>query len=103
MVYQLQPASNIKVINNNISINATGSANKYALNIRFIPALKSIESVQWEPELPHLGESHHDDLMLAIHSNKLAQIGDGSAIRMLPVLDLEKIARAFRTQQLALT
>lgn len=68
-----------------------------------IPALKSIESVQWEPELPHLGRSEHNDLMLAIHSNKLAQIGDGSAIRMLPVLDLEKIARAFRTQQLALT
>ncbi|MBL8497277.1 hypothetical protein ABF87_04055 [Nitrosomonas sp. JL21] len=67
-----------------------------------IPALKSIESVQWEPELPRLGGPEHDDLMHAIHSNKLAQIGDGNAIRMLPVLDLEKIARAFRTQQLAL-
>ncbi len=39
--------------------------------------------------------------MHAIHSNKLAQIGNGKAIRMLPVLDLEKIARAFRAQQLA--
>ena len=67
-----------------------------------IPALKSIELVQWEPELPHLGGPQHNDLTLAIHSNKLAQIGDGNAIRMLPVLDLEKIARAFRAQQLAL-
>jgi len=67
-----------------------------------IPALKSIESVHWEPELPHLGGPEHDDLMHAVHSNKLAQIGDGNAIRMLPVLDLEKIARAFRAQQLAL-
>lgn len=66
-----------------------------------IPTLKSIELVQWEPELPHFGGAGHSDLMHAIHSNKLAQIGTGKAIRMLPVLDLEKIARAFRAQQLA--
>lgn len=67
-----------------------------------IPALKSIELVQWEPELPQLGGPKHNDLMHAIHSNKLAQIGESDGIRMLPVLDLEKIARAFRAQQLAL-
>ncbi|MBV6448827.1 chemotaxis protein CheW [Nitrosomonas sp.] len=65
-----------------------------------IPALESIEPAQWEPELPQLGGSGRNSLMLAIHSNKLAQIGANDSIRMLPVLDLEKIARAFRTKRL---
>ncbi|KXK39327.1 chemotaxis protein CheW, partial [Nitrosomonas europaea] len=66
-----------------------------------IPALKSIETAEWEPELPQFGGSADDDLKRAIHSNKLAQIGNGNAIRMLPVLDLEKIGRAFRARQLS--
>ncbi|MBE7527984.1 MAG: chemotaxis protein CheW [Burkholderiales bacterium] len=67
-----------------------------------IPALKSIETVEWEPELPQFGgEAANDDLKRAIRSNRLAQIGNGNSIRMLPVLDLEKIGRAFRAQQLA--
>ncbi|MDE2389092.1 MAG: chemotaxis protein CheW [Betaproteobacteria bacterium] len=66
-----------------------------------IPALESIEPAQWEPELPQLGGSGRNSLMLAIHSNKLAQIGVNDSIRMLPVLDLEKIARAFRAKRLA--
>lgn len=65
-----------------------------------IPALESIEPAQWEPELPQLGGAERSSLMLAIHSNKLAQIGVNDAIRMLPVLDLEKIARAFRAKRL---
>ena len=65
-----------------------------------IPALKSIEVVEWEPELPRLGKSENDDLKRAIYSNKLAQIGNGDSIRMLPVLDLKKIGHAFRAQQL---
>lgn len=65
------------------------------------PALKSIEPVEWEPELPQLGESVNDDLKRAIRSGKLAQIGSGDTRRMLPVLDLEKAGRAFRAQQLA--
>lgn len=65
-----------------------------------IPALESIEPAQWEPELPQLGGSERSSLMLAIHSNKLAQIGLNNSIRMLPVLDLEKIARAFRAKRL---
>lgn len=66
-----------------------------------IPALESIEPAQWEPELPQLGGAERGSLMLAIHSNKLAQIGVNDSIRMLPVLDLEKIARAFRAKRLA--
>ena len=87
---QISPTASVLVIE--IDDEAMGFA---------IPALKSIELVQWEPELPHFGGAEHTDLMHAIHSNKLAQIGNGKAIRMLPVLDLEKIARAFRAQQLA--
>ncbi|MER0215540.1 MAG: chemotaxis protein CheW [Nitrosomonas sp.] len=66
-----------------------------------IPALESIEPAQWEPELPQLGGAERGSLMHAIHSNKLAQIGINDSIRMLPVLDLEKIARAFRAKRLA--
>jgi purine-binding chemotaxis protein CheW len=66
-----------------------------------ISALESIEPAQWEPELPQLGGAERSSLMLAIHSNKLAQIGVNDSIRMLPVLDLEKIARAFRAKRLA--
>lgn len=65
-----------------------------------IPALESIEPAQWEPELPQLGGAERSSLMLAIHSNKLAQIGVNNSIRMIPVLDLEKIARAFRAKRL---
>lgn len=64
-----------------------------------IPALKSIETAQWEPELPQHGKSELNNLKEAIQSGKLAQVGEGVAMRMLPILDLEKIANRFRAQQ----
>ena len=64
-----------------------------------IPALKSIETAQWEPELPQHGKSELNNLKEAIQSGKLAQVGESVAMRMLPILDLEKIANRFRAQQ----
>lgn len=64
-----------------------------------IPALKSIETAQWEPELPQHGKSELNNLKEAIQSGKLAQVSEGVAMRMLPILDLEKIANRFRAQQ----
>ena len=66
-----------------------------------IPALKSIEPAQWESELPQFGGSEQNSLRSAIHSNRLVQVGESGSPRMLPILDLEKIASAFRVQQLA--
>ncbi|MCC6917511.1 hypothetical protein [Nitrosomonas sp.] len=65
-----------------------------------IPTLKSIELVEWEPALLQFGGSAGDDLKCVIHSGKLARIGSGSTIRMLPVLDPEKAGRAFRARRL---
>ena len=52
-----------------------------------VPALKGIEPARWQPELPAHASGR---------SRPLALVGQGAAERMLPVLDLWKMARALR-------
>lgn len=63
-----------------------------------VPALRSIESADWEPALPRIGLNESDELTSAVHSRQLAQVGFGRHQRMLKVLDLTRIARALHRQ-----
>lgn len=63
-----------------------------------VPALKAIEPAVWEPELPALGRYGGDEFTQATRACKLALVGSGANERMLPVLDLKRIARAIQGQ-----
>jgi purine-binding chemotaxis protein CheW len=58
-----------------------------------VPQLKSIEPADWEPELPTMGGHGGHAWMGQAKSRKLALVGTGQAERMLPVLDLQDMAR----------
>lgn len=65
-----------------------------------VPALRSIESADWEPALPRVNAHASDELSLAVHSRQLAQISVGGQSRMLPVMDLRRIARVLQRSAL---
>jgi len=54
--------------------------------------LKSIETAQWEPDLPSTLNGHHR-AAAGRASGKLAQMGHGPQARMLPVVDLARLAQ----------
>jgi purine-binding chemotaxis protein CheW len=58
-----------------------------------VPQLRLIEPAQWEPRLPELGER--------VSTRQLALVGAGDDGRMVPVIDLEGLARRFQSQALA--
>jgi len=66
-----------------------------------VPALRSIELVDWEPALPRASTHPSDELALAVHSRQLAQINAGGQSRMLPVMDLRRIACVLQRSALA--
>jgi purine-binding chemotaxis protein CheW len=66
-----------------------------------VPALRSIESADWEPALPRVNTHSSDELSLAVHSRQLAQINAGGQSRMLPVMDLKRIACVLQRSALA--
>jgi purine-binding chemotaxis protein CheW len=66
-----------------------------------VPALKAIEPAAWEPELPALGLQGSDEFTQATQARKLALVGSGANERMLPVLDLKRIARSIQEQRAA--
>lgn len=66
-----------------------------------VPALKSIEPADWEPELPTHGGGPTDELGQSLAARTLALIGTGEGQRMLRVLDLQRVARALQTRPLA--
>lgn len=59
-----------------------------------VPGLKAIEAAHWEPELPSLTPGAGD----TGRSRKLAQLGSGPAERMVPVLDLRRIAAGLQAR-----
>jgi purine-binding chemotaxis protein CheW len=64
-----------------------------------VPSLKTIESADWEPELPsHTGTDAALATLTATPARKLALVGSGATERMLPVLDLHAIARGLQAQ-----
>jgi purine-binding chemotaxis protein CheW len=85
------PAASVLVVN------ADGELVGFA-----VPGLKSIEPADWEPELPAMGTQHDDEFTQATHTRKLALVGSGDTERMLPVLDLLRIARSIQARQSAL-
>jgi purine-binding chemotaxis protein CheW len=63
-----------------------------------VPALKTIEPSDWEPELPAMGLHRQDELSQALQSRQLVQVGTADTQRMLRVLDLQRVARALHLQ-----
>jgi purine-binding chemotaxis protein CheW len=61
-----------------------------------VPQLKTIESAEWEPELPEVTAMQPG----VFRSRKLALVGRGDEQRMLPVLDLAQLALQVRSRQL---
>ena len=62
-----------------------------------VPGLKGIEAAHWEPELPTLTPGAAD----TGRSRKLAQLGSGTSERMVPVLDLRRIAASLQARPAA--
>ncbi|OYT85560.1 MAG: hypothetical protein CFE46_17605 [Burkholderiales bacterium PBB6] len=62
-----------------------------------VPALRTIEPADWEPELPQHG-APDDALARELGSRRLAQVGQPGAQRLLRTLDLRRIADALREQ-----
>jgi purine-binding chemotaxis protein CheW len=61
-----------------------------------VTGLKSIGQAHWEPELPATGVRPADALSQAVHSLSRALCVDADGERMLPVLDLRRIATLAR-------
>ena len=61
-----------------------------------VSALRAIEPAKWEPELPVHGQQ-----LSGAGARKLALVGEGSHERMLPVMDLQRMAQALRSQAMA--
>lgn len=65
-----------------------------------VPGLKAIEPTRWAPEVRGFGprgEPAPDDVAGAARCRQLALVGAGPTERMLPVLDLQRMALAIRS------
>lgn len=68
-----------------------------------VPSLRTIESTDWEPELPAHAAAGANGLAITASApaRQLALVGSGATERMLPVLDLQALARGLQARAAA--
>lgn len=64
-----------------------------------VPMLKSIEMTQWEPCVTGGRQAGSGDLSEALRSKTLVKVGEEQSCRMLPLIDLQAVARALHKQE----
>lgn len=63
-----------------------------------VPALKAIESTHWQPQLGRLAKPRNTGAAGDAICTQLALMGKGTTERMIPVLDLKKLARSIQAR-----
>jgi purine-binding chemotaxis protein CheW len=63
-----------------------------------VPALKAIEPTRWQPRLGHIGKSKRPNAEGDATCTQLALMGEGAGERMIPVLDLKRLARSIQAR-----
>lgn len=68
-----------------------------------VPALRTIDAADWEPEMARTPQASAgaDLLAQALASRRLARVGQGDARRMLRVVDLQQLARGLHASTVA--
>jgi len=63
-----------------------------------VPGLKAIEPARWQPRLGVLGRLRSLNVEGDTTCTQLALMGEGATERMIPILDLNRLARSIRTR-----
>ena len=63
-----------------------------------VPGLKAIEPARWQPRLGAIGKPRNLNVEGDSTCTQLALMGEGGAERMIPILDLKRLARSIQAR-----